>query len=80
LALFQKDIGGIMPRIVIVAPIVLAIEAAKVSFVRDDAIRGFALRIFWSGRRSFIKEGRIGGRVRRVTIGRYPDLSAAAAR
>jgi len=49
-------------------------------FLRDDAIKGFALRVIATGAKSFVWEGRIRGRMRRVTIGRYPDLPVAAAR
>ena len=62
-----------------------AIEAAKVPgsgqiFLRDDSIRGFAVRILPSGSRAFVWEGRVKGRPRRITLGFFPDLSVAAAR
>jgi integrase len=50
------------------------------TFIRDNAIEGFALRITARDTKSFIWEGRIKGRVRRITIGRYPDISVAVAR
>jgi integrase len=50
------------------------------AFLRDDVITGFALRIIESGAKSFVWEGRIRGRMRRLTIGRYPDLPVAVAR
>jgi integrase len=50
------------------------------TFLRDDAIRGFALRLIATGAKSFVFEGRIKGRMRRFTIGRYPDLTVAMAR
>jgi integrase len=49
-------------------------------FSRDTAIEGFALRITAGGAKSFIWEGRIKGRTRRITLGQYPDLSVAIAR
>jgi integrase len=49
-------------------------------FYRDVAIRGFALRVNWGGTKSFILEARIKGRMRRITIGRYPDISVPSAR
>jgi integrase len=49
-------------------------------FLRDRAVRGFGLRITADGTKTFIWEGRVRGRVRRITIGRYPDLSVLAAR
>ena len=41
---------------------------------------GFALRVNWGGTKSFIVEGRVNGRVRRITLGRYPAMSVAKAR
>ncbi|MGO9266211.1 MAG: tyrosine-type recombinase/integrase [Candidatus Binataceae bacterium] len=49
-------------------------------FIRDDGIEGFALRLTAGGAKSFVWEGRIKGRTRRVTIGQFPDLSVAIAR
>ncbi|MBV8452289.1 MAG: DUF4102 domain-containing protein, partial [Deltaproteobacteria bacterium] len=49
-------------------------------FVRDDSIKGFALRVIASGAKSFIWEGRVSGRVRRITIGQFPDMPVAVAR
>jgi integrase len=57
-----------------------AAPEAGQAFLRDDAIKGFALRVIATGAKSFVFEGRIKGRMRRVTIGRYPDLSVALAR
>jgi integrase len=57
-----------------------AAPEASQAFLRDDAIKGFALRVIAAGAKSFVFEGRIKGRMRRVTIGRYPDLSVALAR
>ena len=49
-------------------------------FLRDNKLRGFALRVTASGAKSFVYEGRIHGRVRRITIGPYPALNIAVAR
>ncbi len=49
-------------------------------FIRDDELRGFALRITERGAKSFVWEGRIKGRMRRFTIGAFPALSVLAAR
>lgn len=46
----------------------------------DTELRGFGLRITSSGTRSFILQTRIRGRERRITIGRYPDISPDTAR
>ena len=49
-------------------------------FLRDDAMRGFALRVTSGGIKTFILEKRIHGKVKRITLGRYPDLTAEQAR
>jgi integrase len=46
----------------------------------DEEVRGFGLRVTAGGAKSFILNYRVGGRERRITIGGYPDWSAAAAR
>src|ERR1700756_4555583 len=46
----------------------------------NDAVRGFGVRVTAGGSRSFIVNYVIGGRERRLTIGAYPEWSAAAAR
>jgi hypothetical protein len=48
-------------------------------FVRDVELPGFALRIT-QGRRSFILEKRIRGRMRRLTLGPYGPLTVDQAR
>jgi integrase len=45
-----------------------------------DRIRGFAIRIFANGVRSFVLVYRINGRQRRITIGQHPTWSVQAAR
>lgn len=50
------------------------------TFIRDTGIEGFALRITAKGAKSFVYEGRIRGRARRITLGRYPALSVHQAR
>lgn len=50
------------------------------AFIRDSELSGFALRITENGARSFIWEGRVRGRPRRITIGAYPALSVLVAR
>jgi len=48
-------------------------------FVRDTELPGFALRVT-QGRKSFILEKRIRGRMRRLTIGPYGPLTMDQAR
>ena len=48
--------------------------AAGQMFVRDTELRGFALRVT-QGRKSFILEKRIRGRMRRLTLGPYGPLT-----
>ncbi|STX50457.1 phage integrase [Legionella busanensis] len=50
------------------------------SFYRDENLKGFALRITSSGMKSFIVETRINGKVKRVTIGKYGNITAKEAR
>jgi integrase len=52
----------------------------KERFIRDDVVRGLGVRITASGARSFVFEGRIKGRPRRITIGPWPDLNVVLAR
>lgn len=49
-------------------------------FIRDTGLPGFALRVTSKGAKSFIFEGRIHGRVRRITIGPYGPLTVETAR
>ncbi len=48
-------------------------------FLRDDALRGFALRVT-PGSKTFVLEKEINGRVRRMTLGRYGVLTVEQAR
>jgi integrase len=50
------------------------------TFYRDRDLRGFALRVNWGGVKAFVVEGRINGRVRRITLGRWPVLATVVAR
>ena len=50
------------------------------AFYRDNQIPGFALRVTSGGVKSFIVEKRINGKVKRMTIGRYGNLTAEQAR
>jgi len=50
------------------------------AFLRDATLRGFALRVTANGIKSFIIEKRIQGQVKRITLGRYPDITVEQAR
>ncbi|MGO9605669.1 MAG: tyrosine-type recombinase/integrase [Candidatus Binataceae bacterium] len=50
------------------------------AFTRDDELTGFALRVTAAGVKSFVWEGRIKGRVRRMTLGQFPALTVFEAR
>lgn len=50
------------------------------TFYRDDQLKGFALRVTNNGVKSFILEKLINGKVRRMTLGRYGELTTEQAR
>lgn len=50
------------------------------AILRDSHLVGFALRATKNGAKSFIVEKRVNGRVVRITIGRYPNLTVEQAR
>lgn len=50
------------------------------AFYRDSTITGFGVRVTSGGVKSFIVEKRIQGKVKRVTLGKYGDLSVEQAR
>jgi len=50
------------------------------TFFRDDQTTGLALRVTAGGVKSFIFEGRVNGRVRRMTLGQWPFMTVAGAR
>lgn len=54
--------------------------AAGQKEIWDKTVRGFGVRIGAGGTRSFILVYRFEGRARRLTLGRYPDLSLKEAR
>jgi integrase len=57
------------------------LPAGKVEFIFfDDDVSGLGLRLRKSGTRSWVYQYWHGGRARRVTLGKYPKLSAGAAR
>lgn len=49
-------------------------------FYRDSAIPGFGLRVMDTGTKSFIVEKRIAGKVKRITLGKYGNLTVEQAK
>lgn len=49
-------------------------------FYRDEQLKGFALRVTANGVKSFIVETRIANKVKRITLGKYGQLTAEEAR
>lgn len=54
-------------------------EAGQV-FVRDTELKGFAVRLTAGGAKTFVVEKRIDGKVRRIKIARYPEMTVEEAR
>jgi len=52
----------------------------KQNFYRDSVMMGFGLRVTSGGAKSFIVEKRINGKVKRITLGRYGNLTVEQAR
>jgi integrase len=50
------------------------------AFYRDAQLKGFAVRVTASGVKSFIVEKLVSGKVRRMTIGRYGEITVEQAR
>lgn len=50
------------------------------AFYRDSLLKGFALRVTAGGSKAFILEKRIDGKVKRITLGRYPQITTEQAR
>ncbi|WP_215877466.1 integrase family protein [Acidithiobacillus ferruginosus] len=50
------------------------------AFIWDTEVKGYGLRVTSGGTKTFIVQKRIGGKDRRVTLGRYPEITAEAAR
>lgn len=62
------------------APIPVPPATKAQAFYRDDRLRGFAVRVTSAGAKTFIVEKRVNKQVRRMTIGRYGDLTVEQAR
>ncbi len=61
-------------------PALSSAGASTQSFYRDAAIVGFGLRVTSGGAKSFIVEKRINGKVKRITLGRYGNLTVEQAK
>ncbi|QDP72031.1 integrase family protein [Legionella israelensis] len=57
-----------------------SVEGKDQAFYRDEQLKGFALRVTSSGVKSFVVETRIAGKVKRVTLGKYGQITAEEAR
>ncbi len=57
-----------------------AAPATGQRFLRDARVLGLALRVTSGGAKAWVWEGRVRGRVRRITLGPHPALSLAVAR
>jgi integrase len=57
-----------------------AVSFAEPMIVWDSECRGFGLRVMPSGVKSFVLDYRVGGRQRRMTIGRFGDWTVEGAR
>ena len=49
-------------------------------FYRDSELKGFVVRVTASGSSAFILEKRINRKLKRITLGRYPELTVEMAR
>lgn len=49
-------------------------------FLRDAELKGFAVRMTAGGVKAFVVEKRVDGRVRRIKLGRYPEVTVEQAR
>ena len=58
----------------------LAPPATGQWFVRDAILKGFGVRITANGVRAFIVEKRIDGKIKRLTLGRFGEITAEQAR
>ncbi|RRQ22449.1 tyrosine-type recombinase/integrase [Thiohalobacter thiocyanaticus] len=49
-------------------------------FVRDTELKGFAIRLTPGGTKTFVVEKRVNGKVRRIKVARYPEMTVEQAR
>ena len=73
-----------MPRITKLRITKTVVDAAlpeqKDTFIWDSDLSGFGLRVFPSGKRSYVPQYRFDGRQRRYTLGLHGKLTPAQAR
>lgn len=55
-------------------------DVRKPQFYRDEALKGFGVKVTSQGRKSFIVEKRIKGKVKRITLGTFGELTVEQAR
>jgi integrase len=58
----------------------LAFPESGQVFYRDNILKGFAVRVTAGGSKAFILEKRINRKVKRITLGRYPEITVEMAR
>ena len=51
----------------------LPLPESVATFYRDDEIRGFGVKVFPSGVKTFFLEKRVAGKGKRITIGRFGE-------
>lgn len=75
-------ISGLQPPVKLTKTVIdrTPLPQDKPCFLRDTELKGFGLRITPQGVRAFILEKRIHGRLRRMTLGRYGELTCEQAR
>jgi integrase len=49
-------------------------------FYRDSELKGFAVRVTQGGSKAFVLEKRINRKLKRITLGRYPEITVEMAR
>jgi integrase len=50
------------------------------TFYRDSELKGFAVRVTAGGSKAFVLEKRINRKLKRITLGRYPEITVEMAR
>ena len=58
----------------------LGLPSIGQTFYRDSVLKGFAVRVTAGGSKAFILEKRINRKLKRITLGRYPEITVEMAR